>query len=35
MIRKDSPQLKAELNAILARYPQGSSVGAVKSEAGK
>jgi membrane-bound lytic murein transglycosylase MltF len=24
MIRKDSPQLKAELNAILARYPKGS-----------
>ena len=24
MIRKDSPQLKAELNAFLARYPQGS-----------
>jgi membrane-bound lytic murein transglycosylase MltF len=26
MIRKDSPQLKAELNAVLARYPEGSSV---------
>lgn len=25
MIRKDSPQLKAELNAFLARYPQGSA----------
>lgn len=25
MIRKDSPQLKAELNAFLARYPQGST----------
>ena len=24
MIRKDSPQLKAELNATLARYPEGS-----------
>ena len=26
MIRKDSPQLKAELNEMLARYPEGSSV---------
>ena len=26
MIRKDSPQLKAELNEALARYPEGSSV---------
>jgi membrane-bound lytic murein transglycosylase MltF len=26
MIRKDSPQLKAELNAFLARYPEGSAV---------
>lgn len=25
MIRKQSPQLKAELNALLARYPEGSS----------
>jgi len=25
MIRKDSPQLKAELNEFLARYPEGSS----------
>ena len=25
MIRKDSPQLKAELNAFLARYPEGSA----------
>ena len=24
MIRKDSPRLKTELNAFLARYPQGS-----------
>jgi hypothetical protein len=26
MIRKDSPQLKAELNEMVARYPEGSSV---------
>lgn len=26
MIRKDSPQLKAELNDFLARYPEGSRV---------
>jgi membrane-bound lytic murein transglycosylase MltF len=26
MIRKDSPQLKAELNAVLARYPEGSNM---------
>ena len=26
MIRKDSPQLKAELNDFIARYPEGSSV---------
>ncbi|MGE5849018.1 MAG: transglycosylase SLT domain-containing protein [Candidatus Methylomirabilota bacterium] len=25
MLRKDSPQLKAELNAFLARYPEGSA----------
>jgi membrane-bound lytic murein transglycosylase MltF len=25
MLRKDSPQLKAELNALLARYPEGSA----------
>ena len=25
MIRKDSPQLKAELNAFLTRYPEGSA----------
>jgi membrane-bound lytic murein transglycosylase MltF len=25
MLRKDSPQLKAELNAMLARYPAGSA----------
>jgi membrane-bound lytic murein transglycosylase MltF len=25
MIRKDSPQLKAELNALIARYPEGSA----------
>jgi membrane-bound lytic murein transglycosylase MltF len=25
MVRKDSPQLKAELNALLARYPEGSA----------
>jgi membrane-bound lytic murein transglycosylase MltF len=25
MVRKDSPQLKAELNAMLARYPEGSA----------
>lgn len=26
MFRKDSPQLKAEVNAFLARYPEGSAV---------
>jgi membrane-bound lytic murein transglycosylase MltF len=26
MIRKDSPQLKAELNGFIAHYPEGSSV---------
>ena len=26
MIRKDSPQLKAELNDFLARYPEGSRI---------
>lgn len=26
MLRKDSPQLKDELNALLARYPEGSAV---------
>ncbi len=25
MLRKDSPQLKAELNAFIARYPEGST----------
>ncbi|HWT81787.1 MAG TPA: transporter substrate-binding domain-containing protein, partial [Candidatus Methylomirabilis sp.] len=25
MVRKNSPQLKAELNALLARYPEGST----------
>jgi len=25
MLRKDSPQLKTELNALLARYPEGST----------
>ncbi len=25
MLRKDSPQLKAELNALIARYPEGSA----------
>jgi len=25
MLRKDSPQLKAELNAMIARYPEGSA----------
>jgi membrane-bound lytic murein transglycosylase MltF len=25
MLRKDSPQLKAELNAFIARYPEGSA----------